>query len=169
MKVQKELHETCCFTGHRKLEMPVRELEKKTSELIQKAISQGYTHFICGGALGFDMLAAEEVVTLRTIYSHGATRKPITLEIAVPCADQTAKWSQKQQARYEAILECADAVNTLSKQYSRQAMSLRNKYMVSKSSLVIAYYIPDNTGGTKNTLAYAEKQGREIWHVNKQS
>lgn len=70
---------TACFTGHRILSMPETELEKKVYEEIERAIHSGCTHFICGGAIGFDMTSAEQVIC------HRMKNKDITLEIALPC------------------------------------------------------------------------------------
>jgi len=159
MKVQKDLTETACFTGHRRIAMPTHELEKKTWALISKAyFEKGITHFIFGGALGFDLLAAEQILMFRD-------GKEMTLEIAVPCENQTRGWSKYQRQRYEYIKSQADVVSECTAPYSPHAMHMRNKFMVSKSSLVIAYYEDGRNGGTKNTLDYAEKNGREIWFV----
>jgi len=164
MRVQKEIQETCCFTGHRILGRSEREIEKATFDQIERAVLKGYNHFICGGALGFDMIAAEQVVTYRTIVGK-PIGKPITLEIAIPCSDHTKMWNNKQKARLQAILDCADVTFTLSKsEYTQSCMQIRNQYMVSKSALVIAYY-NGKPSGTKKTLEYAERTGREIWYI----
>ena len=165
MRVQKGLHETACFTGHRRLGMTERELEKKTLELIQKAyFEKGISHFIYGGALGFDMIAAEQVLFLKDA-THNGILTPITLEIAIPCENQTRGWSKRQRQRYDWILAQVDVKHERDVPYSPYAMQKRNEFMVSKSALVIAYYEDGRTGGTKNTLDYAEKHKREIWFV----
>lgn len=54
--------ETCCFTGHR--ELPVQLLSRLETALqseVQRAIRQGYTHFLCGFARGADLLFAKAV------------------------------------------------------------------------------------------------------------
>ena len=163
MRVQKEIQETVCFTGHRKLGMPERELEKKTADLIWKAIQKGYTHFISGAAVGYDLIAAEQVIMIRDI--GVGLLKPITLEIAIPCENQTKNWSAKQKRHYQLVLDNADVISEAKMPYSSKAMMNRNKFMVSKSALVIAYYEQGRTGGTKNAIEYAEGQGREVWYV----
>lgn len=40
-------------------------------------------------------------------------------------------------------------------------MQERNQYMINNSSLVIALYNGLN-GGTKSTIAYAKRQGKEV-------
>ena len=152
---------TACFTGHRQLSTPQKKLEEELFIQIQGAIAMGYNHFICGGAVGFDTLAAE-----RVIYARVAYKQPITLEIAVPCKNQDAKWSERQKRRYEAILEMADTITMVSEnEYQPGYMEQRNKYMVDQSPLVIAYKEPGRAGGTKQTIEYAKSQGRKIWHI----
>ena len=150
---------SCCFTGHRQIGMPERELADKVLKLIERAVKEGYTHFICGGALGFDTIAAEQVLFLKS------ARSDITLEIVAPCNDQDKKWSDKQKRRYKAILEEADVRTIRDRPYNRYCMKWRNELMVWKSSLVIAYYIEGNVGGTKNTLDFATKNKRGILYV----
>ncbi len=54
------MHElTCCFTGHRNL--PTEAIEQITIRLnnaVENLINEGVTHFLCGGARGFDLIAA---------------------------------------------------------------------------------------------------------------
>ena len=50
----------CAFTGHR--EIPIGDYEKVkafTKKTVDLLISRGVTEFISGGAVGYDMLAAE--------------------------------------------------------------------------------------------------------------
>lgn len=162
--VQKDLQETVCFTGHRRLQMTEEELREKTRELIWKAIKQGYTHFVCGGALGFDMIAAEQVCWIKCDWDNEIMR-PITLELAIPCKDHMAKWPARQIPRLERIKEMADRIVYVSiKEYNRMCMKNRNRYMVLKSALVIAYY-EGEPGGTKQTIDFADEHGREIWYI----
>ena len=120
--------------------MPERELEKKVAALIWKAYQRGITHFVFGGALGFDMLAAEQVIFIKD-GTHDGILKPITLEIAIPCENQTRGWSKKQRQRYDWILAQIDIRHERNVPYSAHAMMMRNKYMVSKSALVIDSYV----------------------------
>ena len=51
---------TCCFTGHRIIKI-TPELVQRLRDTIVDVIRQGVTEFFDGGAIGFDMLAAETV------------------------------------------------------------------------------------------------------------
>ena len=57
-----------------------------TDEAI-KLIDQGVTYFIAGGALVFDTLAAQTVLDLKKDYAQ------IKLILAIPCKNQSDKWS----------------------------------------------------------------------------
>lgn len=58
---------TCCFTGHRIIKI-TPELVQRLREAIIAVIGQGVTEFYDGGAIGFDMLAAETVIELKSEY-----------------------------------------------------------------------------------------------------
>ena len=59
----------------------------------------------------------------------------------MPCVDQTEKWHDEQIERYSGILKKADKVYYSSdKEYFRDCMNLRNKYMVDNSDLLLAVW-----------------------------
>ncbi len=148
----------CCFTGHRVIpKSEYAEVREKLAESLNKLIDEGVTHFIAGGALGFDSLAAEVVLEIRE-------KRNITLEIAVPCLGQEKKWNKKQIANYEDILKKADKVTVLSEKYVTGCMQVRNKYMVDSSDVVVTYY-RGKTGGTQQTYFYAELLLKRIINV----
>ena len=64
-------------------------------------------YFGAGGALGFDTLAAQCVLSLRKRYSH------IKLILVLPCTTQTKGWSKDDIAVYEEIKSQADKVYIL--------------------------------------------------------
>ncbi len=161
----------CCCTGHRpkgflwNYEDKSCELHKEYLQILEYAIEQaitknGFGYFISGGAIGADMDFSETVINLREKYPH------IQLEIAVPCANQDLKWSKTDKERYHYILEKADRVTILSPYYHRGCMHQRNRYMVDKSELIIAVWNESQSGGTYNTLRYAErKQNKYIDYI----
>ena len=106
-------------------------------------------------AVGADLDFAEIVLTLREKY-------PITLECAIPCQNQTLKWSDKDKLRYDDILKRADEINLISKRYTPECMLKRNRYMVNKSELVIAVFNGIERGGTWYTINYAKKNNKKI-------
>lgn len=132
----------CCITGNRPQKFPWeygkgKEHRKYLADMagqIEELIENGYTYFISGGALGVDQDFANAVLKAKK------TRKDIKLEIAVPCKTQAARWGKIQQLYYRLILKRADNVVTLSEDYTRTCMLERNKYMVDKADLVLAYW-----------------------------
>ena len=158
MKLDK--NKTCCFTGHRGMSIA----EKKTAcecvtHLIEDLYNRGYRHFITGGAIGFDTVAAVCVVSARD------TKYPdITLTLAIPCPDQTLKWSEKDKRNYNRIMMCANESVLLSPEYTPYCMHQRNRWMVDNSSVVIAYCHSEK-GGSYSTLTYAKKKGVALMNI----
>ena len=130
----------------------MKELLKRTERAIKE---YGVTDFISGMALGVDLDFAETVLKLRKKYA-------ITLECALPCPEQAAKWDKKAKSRYEKILRKADIVTLVSDKYDSQCMLKRNRYMVDKSGLVIAVFNGIESGGTWYTMNYAKKEHKTI-------
>lgn len=157
--------QTVCFTGHRSQKLPWRFNENdsrcKAMKIIlqaeiEKAIQSGYNTFLCGMAIGFDMICAETVLDLKTIY------KDIKIIGALPCKTQEIKWSAKDRERYRNLLNRLDDVRCNYDGYiGAECMLERNRFMVDNSSLMIALF-NGLAGGTKSTIEYARKQGLEI-------
>ncbi len=148
--------ETCCFTGHR--EIPVSKAERIKSALekeIQRAYSLGIRRFIAGGALGFDMLAAHAVLSLREIHPD------VYLTLAIPCRDHDSKWSADSKDEFMRILSSANETVYVSEAYAKGCMFKRNRYMVDRSRLCISY-CTKSTGGSRYTVNYAHSCGIEV-------
>lgn len=155
---------TCCFTGHRPTKLPwgfdendprCAALKERIFDVAEALYTGGITHFICGMAQGCDMFFCEEIIKLRD--EHPA----ITLEAAIPCESQAERWPERERRRYFRLLAQCDSVNLVQKEYSRECMIKRNKYMVDNSSVLIAVY-DGASGGTMQTVRYAQKRLLEI-------
>ena len=150
---------SACFTGHRDIDpVNVPEIREKLREIITKCIEDGYTDFYNGGARGFDILAAEEVLKLRSEYPH------LRLHIIVPYGGQTRGWREEDIVRYERITALADEVRCLSPVYYDGCMQVRNRYMVDNSVLCIAY-LTRAYGGSAGTVRYARGQGKSVINI----
>jgi len=169
--VCKEVEErikTCCFTGHRPKALPWGNEESDLRCAAFKSrmrftvenliVEKGYKKFISGMAMGADMICAEIVLMLKNIYPY------IKLECAVPNYAFTESWAVEDVRRYSSILTRADNIKFVSgsRIYSKRDLMLRNIYMVDSSELVIAVYIDGESGGTKNTINYAEYRKKEV-------
>ncbi len=158
---------TVSFTGNRLLEAPVGvsktnfELTLRTSIRVKvlELYKVDYRFFLVGGAVGFDMLAAEEVLLLREQHPD------IRLIVAVPFRGQDLKYSESAKARYDHLIECADKVVTICEQgFSASAYHLRNDFLVRNSSYVIAY--SNGRGrGAASTLRRALALGVESFNI----
>ena len=155
---------TCCFTGHRPSKLPwgyreddLRCLDLKM-DIVQALVDlykKGYRSFYCGMAEGCDLYFAESVLMLRQV--HGDAE----LHAALPCRTQADRWSAGQQCRYRAILEQCNSVTVLQESYSPGCMMARNRFMVNRSTVLLACYNGE-AGGTRNTILYAKEQGLKI-------
>ena len=141
---------TVCFTGHRAIRRDDTALTR-LDELLELLYTQGYRDFLCGGALGFDLFAAERVVLLREKHPD------VRLIFCLPCADQSAKWKRADCSHYERLLYLSDETRVLSPRYYDGCMQSRNAYMVDRSNLCIAYMARLH-GGTLSTVRYAVSQ-----------
>ena len=168
-EVLKEINEEmsayiACFTGHRPQKLPwgfnenderCIDMRNRTKKEIENAIKRGYHTFLCGMALGFDMLCAEIVLELKKKYPN------IKLIGAIPCRNQKDRWIKSQQDRYDKLVKQLDDIRCIYDKYVDGCMQERNQYMINNSSLVIALY-NGLGGGTKSTIDYAKKQGKEV-------
>ena len=155
---------TCCFTGHRTGKLPwgldeadprCLALKLELAARLEGIRESGFRHFLCGMAAGCDLYFAEAVLALRE-------QDPlVTLEAAVPCDSQAASWTRALQRRYEKLLAACDTVSFVQHRYTPGCMMRRNRYMVDRSSLLLACF--DGTpGGTMNTILYAQREGVQV-------
>ena len=151
--------QTCCFTAHRVIPSGEKETIRHLLETaIEKAIQDGYRFFGAGGALGFDTLAAQTVLTLKQQYPH------IRLILVLPCVDQTTGWKQDDIDEYERIKSLADKVVYTSTEYTYGCMHKRNRHLVDNSSLCICY-LTKLSGGTAYTVRYAESKKISVFNL----
>lgn len=152
---------TCFFTGHRKLpsnrlERIKRILELKIKDLIEY---RGVDCFIAGGALGFDMIAAQTVLDLKREYPQ------IKLYLYLPCYNQSLRWSAENQYKWHMMMSKVDGyIYVTEGGYTGDCMKKRNRRMAEDSEYCIAYCVM-SASGTGSTLAYAEALNRSIYNI----
>ena len=149
-----------CFAGHRpeKLEQPEAVVVEALKKEIRTAIADRFRTFISGTARGVDLWVAEIVLDLR---ANGAA---IRLICASPYRDFEVRWSQDWQERYRRVMKQADLVLFICPSYSRDCFQRRNEWMVDHAARVIAVYNGES-GGTRNTVAYAKRNGVPVVNV----
>jgi uncharacterized phage-like protein YoqJ len=143
-----------CFTGHRN----IPNLTEQINNAIDKAVEMGINHFFVGMALGSDQLAAKVLVDRKLSWSA-----------IIPCANQSALWSQRQKKYYDRLLRYAENQVILSPNYTADCMHVRNRYMIDHSDVCIAVYDGRLTGGTANTYRMAISQRSTIIKINPKS
>jgi len=165
--------ERCCaFTGHRPKKFPwgydetdarCVALKKKLAAEITKLVEAGYTDFLSGMAEGTDTWAALTVLALRK------EDPALKLHCVLPCEGQADQWSTSARELYYSILEQADSVVYVSREYSKDCMLKRNRYLVDHASCLLAVYNGERRGGTAMTVRHAQKMGREVIIVDPQA
>lgn len=145
----------CAVTGHRVLSSDFSKEELRAA--LRALAAAGVRTFLCGMALGFDLLCAEEVLLLRE-------ELPVRLVACIPCADQAARYPKSARERYERILDRCDERAVLHERYCDGCMFERNRYMVDRADLLLAYFT-GRRGGTKYTVGYAEKRGIPVYLI----
>lgn len=148
---------TCCFTGHRPEKLPwgadeadprCLALKQSVRRALDALYQEGYRAFVTGMARGADLYFAEAVLDLRQ------DRSDVVLEAAVPCLTQADHWPRSERARWQAIVDACDVETVVQEHYDRFCMLRRDRYMVDRSSAILAVF--DGTpGGTRYTLNYA--------------
>ena len=161
MKIEK----SCAFTGHRPSKFPwgydetdarCVTLKKAPTEQIAKLVDTGYTDFFSGMAEGADTWAALVVLALKK------ENPALMLHCILPCKGQADRWSALARELYFSILEQADEVVYVSREYSRDCMLKRNRYLVDHTACLLAVYNGERRGGTAMTVRYAQQIGRDI-------
>ena len=144
---------TAAFTGHRFVDAAQREhVKKRLSNAVLDAYGHGIRNFISGFAIGFDMMAAEAIVSLKRSYPD------IIL-------GQASRFSFYDRKRYDRLLEVADEVIVLSESYYPRCFLDRDEFMVNNSSKLIGYYDGREKGGTFYTIRKAMAQNIPIVNV----
>lgn len=159
----------CCFTGHRPGKLPWREdewddrciaLKERLLILLREAYRREYRHFITGMARGIDTYCCEAVLRLRKEVSD------VVLEAAIPCQTQARGWNAWDQERYQRLLAQCDFKTLIQPGYTPGCMLRRDRYMVQRAEYVIGVYDGISKGGTRQTLAYALSQKRDVCMIH---
>lgn len=142
----------CACTGHRVLgkNFSAEALERAMRALIGK----GADTFLCGMAMGFDALCCETALRLKREY-------PLKVVACVPCGDQSSRYPAREKNRYEKLLAACDERVVLHETYVEGCMFERNRYMVDRCDILLAY-LESERGGTYYTVNYAKKRGKTV-------
>lgn len=120
------------------------------------AYADGCRNFFCGMAMGYDLLAAETVLSLQSELPD------LRLIAVIPYRGQTERWSDAMKSRHDDILRNANDTVILSEHYYQGCLLRRNDYMVGRSSRLIAWFNGNPKGGTFYTYRIAKAKGLTV-------
>lgn len=157
---------TCCFTGHRKRDLPlegdvskqgVRNLISTIQLVCTQAYNEGYRTFVTGMAEGADLMCGSVIMDMMNYREFADIR----LICALPYKEQRRELSQPTD-RYihSLLLNKAAAVVITGNAGDRGRYRIRNQFMVEHSSAIIAVYKAKQKGsGTLQTINMAKRAG----------
>lgn len=152
-----EKSKSLAFTGHRTVPVEKQdEIRARLVEAVSVASKSGITCFFSGMAMGFDLMAAETVLSLKGRFPD------IRLIAVIPFRRQSCRWPSMEKERYQNIISRADRVIVLSEHYFHGCLLKRNDFMLEHSCGVIAFYDGKPLGGTFYTCREAGKRGIDI-------
>lgn len=156
---------TCAFTGHRPSRFPwgydetnqecIALKEILTSEIMRLA-DIGITNFLSGMTEGVDTWASVIVLALRE------KNPAVKLHCILPCKTQAENWSSASQTLYRSILEQADSVVYVNREYHKTCMMERNRFIVDHCDILLAVCQGTLHSGTTATINYARKAGKKV-------
>jgi len=145
------------FTGHRPNKLP--DIPAVKSKIRQFLSHQLELHpdllVISGGALGVDQIAAEVCVELGI---------PFVFVLPFPFRIFTARWNSSSRAHLRSLMASAVRSFRVQSFFSMSGYQLRNQVMVDHCDLLCAVW-NGSSGGTENTVRYAQSVGREIHFI----
>jgi uncharacterized phage-like protein YoqJ len=149
----------CSFTGHRIIP---KDKETALSDLLDRAIDYAYGEgcrtFYCGGALGFDTMAAKAIIKKRML------KTDMRLIIVIPCADQDAKWNSGEKNMYNYVISSADEVIYTSLSYTKDCMKRRNERLAEMCDILIAF-CGNARSGSAQTVRIAKSLGKTVYNL----
>lgn len=161
-----ERQKAVAFSGYRASKMAdglqdaelKAKMQEQLCETINRLLDKGYDTFLTGMADGFDLMAGEMVLRVKT-------QRPDTKLVAVmPFAGQSKKYSSSDAQIFDNVLSQADLTFILADHFSRYAFLVRNDFLVDNSSVLVCYFT-GLAGGTKYTYDRAVKRGLEIINI----
>ena len=156
--------QTCCLTGHRVI--PPGEEKKimvRAQNIILRLIREKNVRFFgVGGAVGFDMLAAEYLLRLK---QHREHQIRIISVLPYPAWRETEDWTDELRLREDRILRACDKVVYVRPEYEKNVFLLRDRKLVDGSAYCVSYCNRPRTG-TAYTVKYAMEHGVKVYNAS---
>lgn len=160
-----------CFSGHRPNRLPgfgdpdtteTQKLIAALREHIEDAIRCGKIFYLHGAMAGFDLLAAEQVITLKKTYPQ------IRLVTVAPYKERFFSrekcWTPDWISRAREVFNRQDIGVKLAECYRSGIYYERNRILVDHSSGLICYH-DGGRGGTGYTVQDARSKGLRVHNL----
>lgn len=146
----------CTFLGHRKVYQSAIEarLDAEIEKLLQ---TDNEFLFLTGGMGQFDDMAASAVRAAKCRHSE----KCITLTLVLPYMSNRLNTNKEYYQSYYDQIIIPEELNTA---YYKAAIQRRNRWMVDRADIVIAY-ISRDFGGALASVKYAQKHGKPVINI----
>lgn len=143
---------TCCVTGHR--DIPGEQVGYVRQELrreVERAIEDGYQHFLTDFMEGTDQLFAEVVAEIRQVNDG------IRLEAVLPYRGRFEKLHKDERTRL--LLAACTEVGFANEKYTKNCITVCRREQLRRSSRMIAVFDGREKGGavTAIRMAHARK------------
>ena len=139
---------TIAVTGHRGHHLPARAGHYIRSAIDEAADQYPGAIWLTGGATGSDQIATD------VLLERG---EHVELVLPFPPVVQGARWSRVQQAKLRDHLGRARAVNVLRSRYHPDGYRDRNRELVQRADLLVAFWNERPGSGTAMTVRMAER------------
>lgn len=140
---------TIAFTGHRSYN---RTHDATVLDCVESLVAEGARIFRVGMAEGFDIAAALVTLGLKS------KCEDIRLELYIPYPSFSLHMSDTDRRLYNEILNRADYVEYIAKEYYTGVYQDRNKRLVEGADMVVAWW-NGKPSGTGYTVSYARALG----------
>lgn len=156
--------QTCCLTGHRVIPPgeEAKVMVRAKNILLRLIREKNVRYFGVGGAVGFDMLAAEYLLSLR---DRRERQLKIVSVLPWPGWRETDDWTDELRDREEKILLASDKVVYVCPDRQKNVFLLRDRALVDGSAYCVSYCNRLRTG-TAYTVRYALEQGVKVYNAS---
>ena len=139
---------TISVTGHRAHHLPARAGHYIQSAIHEAADQYPGATWLTGGATGSDQMATD------VLLERG---ERVELVLPFPAAVQGARWSAAQRAKLRDHLGRVQAVHVLRNRYHPDGYRDRNRELVLRAGLLVAFWNMRPGSGTAMTVRMAER------------
>ena len=142
------------FFGHREV-WNIRELESKLMPILKNVMdTHTYIEFYVGRNGEFDEIVASIIKRLKK-------EREMSYNILILVLPYTVKDMEYYEKYYDEII----IPESIGKAHYKNAITLRNRWMVDQADLVIVN-VERQSGGAYTAMRYAEKQNKQVINLN---